>query len=281
MGLALMYSFSHAQLIDENFNSGLPDTWTQWTAEEVYWESHDSFGVGGSGCAVSDRAAALFGPTSGWLQTPLIDLTTIADPEITFSIALVQNSNEGPAVPNVSLWFDTGGGWNYITNWGPVDATGVDNVITTTSIAGGPLEADDITWVDISVDLSAYSGFSSIRFSFGGDFPIYAAGWVLVDDVIITGSDVVDGASIFETQNLKGLKVYPNPASDVLYIEKKDQDLDRLEIYNLLGEKVMDISLKDMSTLMQLNLDGIQAGMYTIVFYAAEEKRYTNLVSIH
>ena len=105
MGAALISGFSHSQLINENFNSGLPGSWTQWSGDGITWTASASLGVGESGCAVADYSSAS-DAANAWLQTPWINLTELEDPEIIFSTAAVQN-NFVP--PTVSLWYDVGG----------------------------------------------------------------------------------------------------------------------------------------------------------------------------
>ena len=172
------------------------------------------------------------------------------------------------------------GGWVYLANWGSEWGADVDNFIDISNDLSPPLDYENVVWnTDITYDLSELSGFSSIRFSFGSDF--VNGGWVLIDDVTITGTGEVDDASIFEPQDLGGLEVYPNPTNDILFVELADTKVDRVEVYSLLGEKVMDISLLDWAgNTAQLDLSTVQSGMYSVIFYAAEEKRYTNLVSV-
>lgn len=264
MGLGLSATFSNAQLLNENFDDGIPGDWTQWTGEEIFWEANAELGTEGSGCVMSERPMALFGPTSGGIQTPVLDLTTIIDPELTFSTALVSNSSEGPGIPSVSLWYDIGDGWVYIANWGNVDAFGIDNEITTTTETDGELNEENITWVELTYDLSAFADESSIRFSFGGDFPIYAAGWVLVDDVQITGEGDVDNVGLDDSQVNSNVSIYPNPSNGTVYLINTGIQIEQIKIFSITGQEVKDFILINNSDIVELDLTDLEKGVYLI-----------------
>ncbi|MFT5822525.1 MAG: hypothetical protein ACI8ZM_003781 [Crocinitomix sp.] len=273
--LSLSASFSNAQLLDETFDIGLPVGWTQWSDAEIIWESDPSLGIDGTGCAITDRPLALFGLTSGWLHTPIMDLTTVSDPQITFSTALVKNSMEGIGIPEVSLWYDTGAGWTFITNWGNSDVIGgAENGIVTTENIGSPVESDNIIWVDISYDLSDFGDFSSIRFSFGGDFPIYAAGWVLIDDVTIMGSGDDVGINDSETNSLE-LSIYPNPSTGTVFIEKGEFEIANLKISNALGQNMTELVNVNQSDIIELDFGGLEKGIYFISFVDKQAAKHT------
>lgn len=167
--------------LNEDFNSGIPANWTQWSGDGITWTSSATLGVGGTGCAIADQGASS-NMGVAWLHTPFMDLTQLTSPEITLSAAVVQNNF---TAPTFSLWYDIGGGWNQITTgWAPTQSTDLSP----------PLDAANINWNNLSMDLSAFGTSTNIRFSFGSDFS--NGGWVLVDDVVISGSSVVQVASI-------------------------------------------------------------------------------------
>ena len=61
--------------------------------------------------------------------------------------------------------------------------------------------------------------------------------------------------------NIEGLKVYPNPAKDYITIESKNAKLTSVELYNVLGAKV--ISSKSLTN-DRLNVSGISKGIYML-----------------
>ncbi len=67
---------------------------------------------------------------------------------------------------------------------------------------------------------------------------------------------------IAEQLNLDNVKVYPNPAHDILVVESKDRMFDRIEIYDLLGKKVR--SVDPTSARVSLDLSELAHGMYVL-----------------
>lgn len=59
-------------------------------------------------------------------------------------------------------------------------------------------------------------------------------------------------------------RVYPNPASDFLIIENKnDQPIDSIQVFNLEGKMVLN-QVPNISNNVQISLSGLRAGTYTI-----------------
>jgi hypothetical protein len=58
---------------------------------------------------------------------------------------------------------------------------------------------------------------------------------------------------------ISGFSYYPNPASDVIYLQA-DQIIDSVDLYNVLGQQVLSQSVKAQSS--QLDVSGLAAGTY-------------------
>ncbi len=85
-----------------------------------------------------------------------------------------------------------------------------------------------------------------------------------IDDIVIgVGSCTTTG--IFENAKVESLKVYPNPAFDALYIDNTE-GVRRLEITNMLGQKVKVVNLNTVDT-YTVSLNGLDRGMYLISAY--------------
>lgn len=84
-----------------------------------------------------------------------------------------------------------------------------------------------------------------------------------IDDIII-GEGTCGRVGIFETAKVESLKVYPNPASDALYIDNTE-GVRRLEVTNMLGQKVKIVTVS--SENFTLSLNGLDRGMYLISAY--------------
>ncbi len=172
--LFCLFTFVQAQILNESFDSGIPTNWTQGNGA-ITWTANNTLGASNTGCAMADFSNGS-GSGTNWLQTHFVDLSTVSNPEIRFSVALIRN-NFLP--PDISLWYDNGNGWQQLSSWGGMSA--VNNI--TQTFSSSPLDENNVTWVDVSYDLAALATNTNIRFSFGADFT--NGGWVLVDDVSI------------------------------------------------------------------------------------------------
>lgn len=89
-----------------------------------------------------------------------------------------------------------------------------------------------------------------------------ANGIAKIDDISVTG----EAASGIETSEAIGVNVnlYPNPCADHLLIES-EKELNRIELYNLVGMKVTDLEIHACST--EINMAGYPVGRYFVVVH--------------
>ncbi len=85
-----------------------------------------------------------------------------------------------------------------------------------------------------------------------------------IDDVVI-GEGSCTTTGIFEAAKVESLKVYPNPAFNELFVQNTE-GVRRLEITNMLGQKVKVINLSTVDT-YTVSLAGLDRGMYLISAY--------------
>lgn len=195
--LSILFSIqeiSYGQILNETFNTGLPSNWTQGTGN-VTWMANAGLGVSSSGCAMADFSSSN-GQGGNWYQTPFMNLSSVNNPDINFSVALVGNNT---VAPNVSLWYDIGSGWQQLSSWGGAAAA---NSATQTFDTNPPLSASNVTWVPVTYDLAAVASNTNIRFSFGSDFS--NGGWVLLDNVSIQAGQASNVYNLPYTQDFEG-----------------------------------------------------------------------------
>lgn len=174
-----------AQLLHENFDNGIPQNWTTEAGTSVKWVSDGQLGLNGSGCALADLSNSSERDNAR-LNTPFMDLTTLANPQISFNVALV---GVFFVPPNITLWYDTGNGWNYLHSWGSFS---VQTEVTQNYFM--PPDPKDLTRVNISHALEELTNESHIRFSLRAEFP--NGGWVIVDECMIN-TGVNPGKNIY------------------------------------------------------------------------------------
>lgn len=121
-------------------------------------------------------------------------------------------------------------------------------------------------WATKTVDLSAYDGSDNLIVAFVN---IGGYGQALyLDNILVESSETL--TVIDETINNE-LLVYPNPTSNKLTI-KTSYDIDKVELYNILGKKVLE------STNLELNLNPLSDGVYILQIYSGENKLIKRIV---
>ncbi len=77
--------------------------------------------------------------------------------------------------------------------------------------------------------------------------------------------------SISHVNKEDGLKIYPNPAKNELFVENKNNRFTHVQVVNTLGQKVMEYHLK--SGTNKLNVSGIQTGTYYLLISGPKDAR--------
>ena len=121
-------------------------------------------------------------------------------------------------------------------------------------------------WATKTVDLSAYDGSDNLIVTFVN---IGGYGQALyLDNILVESSETL---SVIDQTINNELLVYPNPTSNKLTI-KTSYDIDKVELYNILGKKVME------STNLELTLNSLSDGVYILQIYSGETKLIKRIV---
>ncbi|MEA4841385.1 MAG: T9SS type A sorting domain-containing protein [Bacteroidales bacterium] len=88
-------------------------------------------------------------------------------------------------------------------------------------------------------------------------------GSVLTIDHIYFKSSTIP-TPIITTEKEKGISLFPNPTNGVFRIQALGQDIERLDIYNLSGQKVISIGYDQIRSDTEIDLTGYPRGMYLI-----------------
>ena len=168
--------------------------------------------------------------------------------------------------------------------------------IFTADVADLHITIADNSQTDCTVELfsGTCSGLSQISCSSGGANPtINATGLVVGNDYYvrvfsdenIIPSEPVFGISVWTestnpnvsiaNSNIEGFNMYPNPVSDVLALTS-DNNMDMIEIYNMLGEKVFEYAPK--LHYYQLNTNNLPSGLYFVKVQAGTENGIYKLI---
>ncbi|MGE3801815.1 MAG: T9SS type A sorting domain-containing protein [Candidatus Kapaibacterium sp.] len=231
-----------------DFDSGIQG-WEVLATEGAEWVPSTMFGVNGSGSAIVDKGGES-DPSSGWLITPALDLTTAKNPVLTFTTALVTNNFLAPVI---SLWYDDGSGWKKFDNWG-VNEFYATNVVEGSHNYMRLLNPENIQLNEVSVDLSSLAEEENIRFYFSAD--MLNGGWIIVDNVSFSSASI---SSVAENVPITP-RHFPNPVKDILSFES-DQSVESLIVYDLLGRNLLEVDVEGGST-TTVDLSSLPTGEY-------------------
>jgi hypothetical protein len=74
----------------------------------------------------------------------------------------------------------------------------------------------------------------------------------------------VNASADVNTEQLIGLKVYPNPVKDVLHLSTENAYISRVELLNLAGERLLNHPLSYHVNRYSLSLEELGKGLYVI-----------------
>lgn len=136
-----------------------------------------------------------------------------------------------------------------------------------TIISGVPnLTAPYGTWAERTQSLTAYDG-QNIRI--GIQCRTADAYMFMVDDFKITATTLSS-----EAFTLQGVKMYPNPATDVLNIVSETEELTKVSITDLNGRVVKQVN----NNLSQISLQDLAKGIYMVTIESATAKKVEKLI---
>lgn len=110
----------------------------------------------------------------------------------------------------------------------------------------------------ITLGGASYTGLTTpVTFRFYGWNAEISVGPFTIDDVVISGS--TETLSLQEN-TISGLKIYPNPSKDNLYITSDNNEVKQVEVSNLLGKVVVNATV----TNTPVNISSLTSGMYVV-----------------
>jgi hypothetical protein len=241
--LTVMFAFValNAQIFSEDFEAGLPDTWTTIDADGDGNQWYDLVNEGSPDVITGHSGVGLLTSASysgsaltpdNWVITPQINLTGVShvslwvsgqDPAWSGEHYGIYVSTTGTAAANFTLLFEE-----------TLPATETER-----------------TWYNRQISLAAYSGnvYIAVRhFNCTNMFRLN------LDDVTVAAGVGVD------EMGLTDVNIYPNPTTDVLYVAADGYST--VSITNMLGQVIRTENIND--TQFALNVTDLNAGVYFI-----------------
>ena len=145
---------------------------------------------------------------------------------------------------------------NYSSGLRVVDISDIDNGIMTAS-----------TYFDTypSNNLANYSGTWNV-------YPFFESGNIVIsgeNGFTLVRDNSIFGSSDFESENFN---LYPNPAKNNLTINSKDEPLKQIEVFNILGQKIINLNFSS-SLSENIDISSLNTGMYLVKINNLTTKR--------
>jgi choice-of-anchor B domain-containing protein len=96
------------------------------------------------------------------------------------------------------------------------------------------------------------------------NYPYFESGNIVISD-INRGFFLIRQSGTLETPGFQNqeFKIFPNPASSYVQIQNTQENIQKIEIFNLLGQKIFSRDYQDEKQI-QINLDTYDSGMYLL-----------------
>ena len=87
-----------------------------------------------------------------------------------------------------------------------------------------------------------------------------------VGDVCSLSADALD--------NIAGLRIYPNPAKEVVHITTANGTLDKLELFSMSGKKVKEYT----TDVSRIQVDDLSSGLYLLKLYQGDKHTFRRII---
>jgi hypothetical protein len=104
------------------------------------------------------------------------------------------------------------------------------------------------------------------KFAFAGGLAVTKYFSYQVGDVCALSADALD--------NIAGLRIYPNPAKEVVYVSVAEGTLDKLELFSMSGKKVKEIRYNS----NYIQVDDLSSGLYLLKVYQGGKQTFRRLL---
>ncbi|MDN3722895.1 choice-of-anchor B family protein [Aequorivita sp. SDUM287046] len=118
-----------------------------------------------------------------------------------------------------------------------------------------------------------YPGSDSANFDGAWSvYPFFASGNIVISDINRGLFIVRDALLGLNEATVSSFALYPNPAKNIVTVSSKIDPLEKIEVFNVLGQKVMDLNF--VNTLSEnIDISKLQTGMYVLKINASTTKR--------
>lgn len=244
----------HSQVLNENFNSGLPLNWTQSPAGS--WTLGTTYNQTGTGCAVTEEIGS--NSLTATFSTSPLNLSAVTNLSLTFKASFTKN-NFLP--PNLAIYYDAGAGPQFLARWGSGFTAPTTYTIIESANYVHPLQAQNVLWQNCTHTFSPINS-NSVRFLFSAE--IINGGYFLLDEVQISGqtSNTLT-TRMAEQHETTRVQIYPNPVTNKKLMIHGSK-INRIYLTNFSGLSVKTDFESNGGDNYQVDLSNFSPGVYTL-----------------
>lgn len=273
----------------EGFEGVFPPTnWIQYLAGDAYtpWAADSTVSKSGIASMGTFNTILIF-DNSGRreeMASPLLDLTSVPDPYLTFDVAYNYHHYQPPTATIDSSFADTlevlistdcGDTYTSLYKKGGTQlATFSNPILNPTSVGADFIVPADSNWRTDRIDLSAYAASNKaiVKFSY-----ISALGGSINIDNINFRSNPVTVPPVTASRS----NVYPNPADGYVNIATGTDHLSSVSIIDAMGRTVSEMTNSTNGNEMQINTSALTEGVYILRILSENKVQNTTLLIKH
>ena len=259
----------------EGFESSVfpPANWVLGRAGDFYsyWDWDNTVSKTGSASMYAFNTIFYFDNSERKedVSTPLLDLTSTASPFLRFDVSYNYHRYQPPVVTSLVDFADTlevlistdcGNSQTSLFKKGGANlATFFQPIINPLSIPALFIYPADSNWRSQQIDLSNFASADKAIITFR--YVSALGGSINIDNVMVAGP-----LSVLVAAAQNDLKIYPNPASDIINISS-GQAPERVEVLDVSGKKVQTLNNDGKVKELSLNISSLPEGLYVLKVY--------------
>ena len=251
--LPLVEGFEGATFPPTGWTINNPDGLDTWARTTTAYKT-------GSACIVMDNYTNSYVGQDDDIITPMLDLTSMPNPNLAFQLAykLYTNPTSNPNYSDtLQVLISTDCGATYSSIY---KKYGTNLTTTTPTWANSAFTPTTSQWRQEVISLSSYSNANGVFIKFRNisDFENF----LFIDDINISTT-----ASISQQTAAQGINIYPNPSADGKFfvdIKKDEHAVQKLSVYDILGNKVFEVKNNIPSGIYDMNLNNLSSGTYLV-----------------
>ena len=220
------------------------------------------------------------------IAAPLMDLTSIKNPTLTFDLAysyLLYTATDGtdyieiPFADTLEIMISTDLGETYTT----IFSKGGEELMTFKE----PLKDNTIEqiyntkpgtneWRRMGVELADYAAYDKVIIKFS--YLSALGGLVCLDNVAFSDETV----SLKPAESLSTMSVYPNPVTDKLIIQSEEHKINTVNVYDAAGKKIMENRFNNESW-VTIQTSSLHNGLYLVEIITSNNEREIQKISVN